>query len=95
MRPHLEYTVKFWAPQYKKDMDIMGEVQQRALKVIKGLGHFSCEERLERAGTVQPGKDKARGNLINVRRYTEGRLQRSEARLFSVAPSDSSRGSGL
>ncbi|KAK4828331.1 hypothetical protein QYF61_025800 [Mycteria americana] len=31
---------------YKRDMDILERVQQRALKIIKGLEHLSYEERL-------------------------------------------------
>ena len=28
-RPHLQYWVQFWPPQYKRDMDILKRVQQR------------------------------------------------------------------
>lgn len=44
MRPHLEYWVLFWAPQYMRDMNILERAQQRALKVSKALEHLSCEE---------------------------------------------------
>jgi len=27
VRPHLEYVVRFWAPQYKRNMDIFHRVQ--------------------------------------------------------------------
>ena len=46
MRPHLEYCVRAWGPQHKKYMELVKQVQRRATKMIRGLRHLSCEERL-------------------------------------------------
>ena len=46
VRPHLEYCIQLWGPQYKTDMDLLERVQKRSATMIRGVEYLSCEERL-------------------------------------------------
>lgn len=46
MRSQLEYFIQLWDTKYKKDTELLNQVQGRAMKMFKATEYVPCEERL-------------------------------------------------
>ncbi|KFU84010.1 hypothetical protein M959_09492, partial [Chaetura pelagica] len=91
VRPHLEYCIQLWNPQYRKGIDLLETIQRRATKMIKGLEHLCYEDRLRQLGLFSLEKRRLQGDLIAAFQYLKGAYKKAGEGLFTRESSDKTK----
>lgn len=82
-----------WVPQYKGENDILQRIQKRATEVTNGLEYLCHEKRLRKLRLLSLRR-RHRRDLINPYKYLNREHNTNRVRLFSMVPSERTRGKG-
>ena len=94
LRPHLEYCIQMWIPQYRRDIDLLECIQRRATKMVHRMEHLPYKDR-QRAGVVQLGEEKALREPDSGLSVSLGSYRKEGDRLFGRVCGDRTRGKWL
>ena len=65
VRPHLEYSVQAWSPWLQQDVDLLENVQRRAVKAVSGISG-SYDDKLVDLNLPSLSKRRFRGDMIET-----------------------------
>ena len=79
VRVHLEFSVQAWNPWNKADIEVIEDVQMRAVKAVSGLNGKSYKERLHEVGLQSLEDRRVRSDMIQTHKIINGidRVSRS------------------
>ena len=85
VRPHLDYCSQAWRPYLQKDINLIENVQKRALKCIRGFEHLTYEEQLRKAKLTTLECRRLRGDLIETFKLVHGLVNVNYREFFLIS----------
>jgi len=95
VRPHLECCIQLWVSQHKKDMDLLEQVQRGTMRMIRGLEHLSCEDKLRELVLFSLEKRRLWGELTAAFLNLKRACKKAGEGHFVRECSDRTRGNGF
>ncbi len=92
VRPHLEYCVQVWAPCYKKYIQALDRIQNRATKVISGMWGLSYEDRLRELKLFSLERRRRWGELIQGFKFIKSIKYPGAEHFFQLVGQSKTRG---
>ena len=86
VRPHLEYCIQAWSPWLQQDIDLLENVQRRAVRSVSGLTG-SYEEKLKQLNMYSLKDRRTRGDMIETYKIVQGIEDVEPSTFFSISSS--------
>jgi len=88
----LESCIQVWGPQYREDMELLERVLVRTTKMIRGLEHLSCGDRLKKLVLFELEQRRLWGDIIAAFQYLKRACKHEGYQVFTWVGSDRRRG---
>ena len=89
VRPHLEYSVQAWRPWLQQEIDILENVQRRAVRAVSGLDG-SYEQKLKLLNLLSLEEKRQRGDMIETFKIVRGIEDIDLLKFFTLSSSNHS-----
>jgi hypothetical protein len=92
VRPQLEYCVQAWRPHLSKDVNLLENVQKRALRLVDGCYRVAYDQLLNRFDMTTLEQRRVRGDMIELFKMFKGLVKGDVLEKYFVLSRNSLRG---